>query len=79
MLFILGGTGETYDLALIIFGSALLFGLLSFILIFPSWHRRRLREQREAEFLTALAASEGSDTAKTADEAEHGEPEHHTA
>lgn len=76
MRFILGGTGESGDLVMIIFGTALLFGLISFILIFPSWHRRRMREQREAEYLATLASSMGDETSQGADEATTGKPEH---
>lgn len=76
MRFILGGTGESGDLAMIIFGTALLFGLISFILIFPSWHRRRLREQREAEYLATLAASGGDSEHPTDEEADGGADTH---
>lgn len=44
------GTGEAFDVDLIIYGIALLFAVISFLLFFPSWRRRRLRERREADF-----------------------------
>ncbi|MBE0643586.1 MAG: hypothetical protein IH600_05865 [Bacteroidetes bacterium] len=56
---ILAGTGETVDLPIIIFGIALLFGLIFFALWFPSWRRQRLYEQREAEYMQAYLDSNG--------------------
>ncbi|MBR9974832.1 MAG: hypothetical protein KFF77_04575 [Bacteroidetes bacterium] len=47
---ILAGTGETADFSLIIFGLAVLFGLLYFVIWFPGWRRRRQLENRDAEY-----------------------------
>ena len=47
---VLAGTGEAFDVDLLIYGIALLFGVIAFLLFFPAWRRRRIREQREAEF-----------------------------
>lgn len=47
---ILAGTGETADLSLIIFGLAVLFALLFFVIWFPGWRRRRQLENRDAEY-----------------------------
>ena len=60
---ILAGTGETVDLPIIIFGMALLFGLIFFMLWFPSWRRRRLLEQREQEYMATYEAAYGSESA----------------
>jgi hypothetical protein len=51
---ILAGTGESGDVTMIVFGAAVLFGLLFFILWFPAWRRRQLLEMREEEFLETL-------------------------
>ncbi len=59
---VLAGTGETVDLPIIIFGMALLFGLIFFMLWFPSWRRRRLLEQREQEYIAAYEEAYGSET-----------------
>ncbi len=59
----LAGTGEAGDLTLIIFGAALLFGVLFFLLWFPAWRRRRVVEQREAEYMATYEEAYGSGNA----------------
>ncbi|MDX9759539.1 MAG: hypothetical protein RBU27_10295 [Bacteroidota bacterium] len=48
---ILAGTGEAFDVDLLIYGIAFVFGVIAFLLLFPSWRRRRLRAQRDAAFV----------------------------
>ena len=64
---ILAGTGETVDLPILVFGLALLFGLLFLVLWFPAWRRRRLEEKREAEYMQAYMENAAMEAANAAE------------